>query len=782
MLKIEKINVVFRRLTDKILRFRWLSILLFVVLVGISVLGVGKIEGDVDQDNWFLEDDQMLAAKERFEAIFGNDEFCAVLVEVDDVFTPQVLQSIRVLGKELEANVPFADEVVSLTDFEFTEGTEEGLTVADLVPEVIPESGPEMEQIRNKALFKPSLKNRMVSADSRETWIVLRMKALPDPEDYDGDESPDLIVGHTFNRIVNQPQYAHLNPRTAGMPVVVVDKNDFFAKETPRLLGSSFIVTFLLLAVFLRSVRGVVIPLITALSTLVVVFGIQGHLGVRTDPSMIFMPVFITLAVSIGYSVHVFSHFNQSFRLTGKRRDSVLAAMEEVGWPLMFSAMTTVAALLSFLLIPLRPIRWVGLTSASLVGLAVVLVLVLLPVLLSFGHDRQPKQQKVARKEPLLQRFMAWLGARVLLRPRTSLIILVVTVLVCCAGVLRVDVSFDILKTFGLKVPYVNRIYQVGQSQVGSLYSYDVALEFDQPGAAKDPQNLKKFEQLVGEVESMELTKKTTSVLQIIKDMNQVLHANDPAYYRIPDEQTMVAQLLLLYENAGGVEVEKWVDYDYQRLRLMVEMGHYNSGEATRELRRIQQRGKELFPDAHVVLTGAVSQFSIMQDYVSYGQIKSFILSLVVIAVLMMLVFGSVRTGLIGMIPNIAPALVVGAIMGFSDLPLDMITVTIMPMLLGLAVDDTIHFINHSQLEFERTGNYTKSIKRTFSSVGGALFMTTVILSCTFAVYSISVVHVFVNMGMLIGAGLFAALFADYFISPVLLKMTKPFGPERNRV
>ena len=780
MFKIEKINVVFRVLAEKTLRFRWLSILLFVALVGVSVLGVGKIKGDVDQDHWFLEDDQMLAAKERFEEIFGNDEFCAVLVEVDDVFTPQVLQGIRTLGKELEENVPFADEVVSLTDFEFTEGTAEGLTIADLVPDVIPAPGPEMEQIRDKALSKPALKNRMVSADSRETWIVLRMKELPDPKDYQGEEGPDLAVGHAFNRIVNQPQYALLNPRTAGLPIVVVEKNDFFAKETPRLLGSSLLVTLLLLAVFLRSFHGVIFPAITALSTLIIVFGIQGHLGVRTDPSMIFMPVFITLAVSVGYSVHVFSHFNQSFRLTGKRHDSVLAAMEEVGWPLLFSAMTTVVALLSFLLIPLRPIRWVGLTSASLVGLTVLLVLVLLPALLSFGRDCQLQQQEVLRKEPLLQRFMAWLGGRVLLKPRTALIFLVVIVVICCVGAFRVDVSFDILKTFGVKVPYVNRIYQVGQSQVGSLYSYDVALEFDQPGAAKDPQKLKKFEQLVREVETMDLTKKTTSILEIIKDMNQVLHADDPAYYEIPEEQAMVAQLLLLYENAGGVEVEKWVDYDYQRLRLMVEMGHYNSGEAARELRWIQKRGKELFPHAHVVLTGAVSQFSVMQDYVSYGQIKSFLLSLVVIAILMMLVFGSVRTGLIGMIPNISPALVVGGVMGFSGLPLDMITVTIMPMLLGLAVDDTIHFINHSQLEFERTGSYTKSVQRTFSSVGGALFMTTVILSFTFAVYMISVVHVFVNMGILIAAGLFAALLADYFITPVLLKMTKPFGPERS--
>ncbi|WP_155323813.1 RND transporter family protein [Desulfosarcina ovata] len=164
----------------------------------------------------------------------------------------------------------------------------------------------------------------------------------------------------------------------------------------------------------------------------------------------------------------------------------------------------------------------------------------------------------------------------------------------------------------------------IGQSQVGSLYSYDVAFELDHPGAAKEPENLRKFDQLAREVKNLRLTKKVSSLIDIVKDMNQVLNAGDPEYYRIPESRDMVAQLLLLYENAGGVEAEKWVDYDYQRLRLMVEIGDYNSGEAARELRFIQERGKQLFPDAHVLLIGSISQFTVMQDYVTWGQVKSF--------------------------------------------------------------------------------------------------------------------------------------------------------------
>jgi predicted RND superfamily exporter protein len=408
-----------------------------------------------------------------------------------------------------------------------------------------------------------------------------------------------------------------------------------------------------------------------------------------------------------------------------------------------------------------------------------LLVIVLLPSLLSFGKDREPHPVYTQKDGRLLERIMGRMGDRVLTRPRMTMVVFVILTAVCLVGMTRFEVSFDVCRSFGLKVPYVNRLHSIGQTEVGSLYSYDVALEFDRPGAAKEPANLRKFEQLIDEVKTFRLTKKVASLLDIVKDMNQVLHAGDPEYYRIPESREMVAQLLLLYENAGGAEAEKWVDYDYQRLRLMVEIDDYNSGEAARELRLIQERGRELFPDAKVLLIGSVSQFTVMQDYVTWGQVKSFFIALGVIAVLMTLVFGNLKTGLIGMIPNVAPAVAVGGIMGFAGIPLDMMTVTIMPMLLGLAVDDTIHFINHSQLEFTRTGDYRESTRRVFITVGTALFLTSLVLVLNFSVYMASVAKVFINMGILVGAGIVAALAADYFVTPVLLYWLQPFGEER---
>jgi predicted RND superfamily exporter protein len=145
-----------------------------------------------------------------------------------------------------------------------------------------------------------------------------------------------------------------------------------------------------------------------------------------------------------------------------------------------------------------------------------------------------------------------------------------------------------------------------------------------------------------------------------------------------------------------------------------------------------------------------------------------------------MLVFGSFKVGLVGIIPNIAPSIVVGGIMGWLDIPLDMMTATIMPMILGLAVDDTIHFINHGKLEFSRKGNYRDSILKTFKTVGVALVLSTVVIASNFLMYTTSLANQFINLGILAVAGMLSALLADLFITPILFKWCKIFGKEQN--
>jgi predicted RND superfamily exporter protein len=509
----------------------------------------------------------------------------------------------------------------------------------------------------------------------------------------------------------------------------------------------------------------------------------MGYLGIEVNPTVITLPIYLGLAVSIGYSVHVFNFFHRSFSTTGDRQASVLYAMEETGWPIFFTAATTIGALMSFYFVSIRHVLWMGTASAAVVAVTYVIITTFTPAALSFGKNREPQavnrvlngtQPGNSRAERVFIRFSQW----ILAHPRPIIGLFCVLLLFLLGGITRVSVSMDYERTYGLKVPYIAELYYVGHTKIGSLYSYDIVLTFEEQNHVKDPHILKNVDILASEAEKLPLVKRVSSLLDVIKDMNQIMHNNDLAYYRVPDERELIAQLLLLYELSNGTEQENWVDYEYTTLRLMVEVSDYNTAEVEQEFRYIENRAKELFPDAEFRMVGTLAQISLMQNYVAKGEIVSCLIALVVIGLLMMLVFQSIKTGLIGMIPNLAPVVVVLGLMGYLDIPLDMTTMVIIPVMLGLAVDDTIHFINHSKLEFQRTGSYQEAIQRTFVTVGKAIFMTSFILVVSFSAYFTSVTLFFVHLAVAMTAGVLSALLADYFMTPILVHWFQPFGKE----
>ena len=210
-------------------------------------------------------------------------------------------------------------------------------------------------------------------------------------------------------------------------------------------------------------------------------------------------------------------------------------------------------------------------------------------------------------------------------------------------------------------------------------------------------------------------------------------------------------------------------------LMMNIEVQEFDSKDLAKTIKELRATANKMFPDADVFLVGTAVNFGDLNEKIVYGEIYSFLTSIVAIAILMALVFGSLKLGLIGLIPNIAPIIAIGAIMGYLGVPLDLMTMTIMPMLLGIAVDDTIYFITHSKMEFEEGENYDEAVTGTFRAIGKTLGATTMILCASFASYSISLLDGIVRIGLFGALGLFIALVADYLMTPILIYMLKPF-------
>ena len=781
-MKIEKINELFGRYAEQLLRVRWLTLAAFAIVIVLSVVGMKRMVKETSFDDYFIEDDPMLVKTDEFKSHFGNDYYVGVLTHCDNHFTKQNLTTLRALSNELLDSLSYADKVTSLTDIEFMVGSDEGMTIEQIVPDEIPDDGsPEMDSVRARAYSKPHVARKLISKDGQLSWIMLKLRAFPKDSVWKKTSTvaPDIITGEEVERIIKKPQYASLHPKGTGMPYVTHCKTVYIGKEMGRLMMIATLICIVVMLCMTRSLRGVIAPIISVIGGLFITYGIAGFTQMYVDSTVLMIPTILSFAVAIAYNIHIFSYFRGRMRIHGERRKAIVETIKEIGWSVFFCGFTTLVSLLSFLVIPIRPMHCVGIISSMSVLFVLLTSLIVTPVLLSFGKNQRPIEGFTEDSDTRWTKAMVTLSDKVLRNPKKIGYSFLVICILLCVGLWKIEAAFDIERTMGTKVDYVKEVMDVGRSELGSLYSYDLIVELPNDDEAKEPHNLQQLDILQHKVDGYDLTKRTTSILDILKDLNQTLNNGDTAFYRIPDTEEEVAQMILLYENAGGTESEYWVDYDYRRLRLMIEISDFNSAQVERELARIQADAEQLFPEAKITVVGNIPQYVTMMQYLVRGQMLSFVISILIIGVILMIAFQSIRVGLIGLVPNMMPAVFVGGYMGWAGIPLDMMTATLLPMMLGMAVDDTIHFINHSKLEYDRTMHYQTAIRRTFRVVGIAIVITSVITSAVFASFCSSACNMCLNFGLMAIIGILSALAADLFVTPILVNKCKVFGKEK---
>ena len=781
-MKIERINELFARYAEQLLRARWWTLGAFALVIVLSVIGMNRMVKETSFDDYFIEDDPMLVKTEEFKSHFGNDYYVGVLTKCDNHFTKEHLTTLRALSNELLDSLSYADKVTSLTDIEFMVGSDEGMTIEQIVPDEIPDNDtPAMDSIKARAYSKPHVARKLISEKGDLSWIMVKLRAFPKDSVWKKTSTvaPDIITGQEVERIIKKPEYASLHPQGTGMPYVTNCKTVYIGKEMGRLMMIATLICMVVMLCMTRSLRGVLAPIISVIGGLFITYGIAGFTQMYVDSTVLMIPTILSFAVAIAYNIHIFSYFRGRMRIHGERRKAVVETIKEIGWSVFFCGFTTLVSLLSFLVIPIRPMHCVGIISSMSVLFVLLTSLIVTPVLLSFGKNQRPVEGFTEDSDTRWTRVMVQLCDKVLRNPKKIGYSFLVICLLLCVGLWKIEAAFDIERTMGTKVDYVKEVMDVGRSELGSLYSYDLIVELPNDDEAKEPKNLQLLDELQQKVNGYDMTKRTTSILDILKDLNQTLNNGDNAYYRIPDSEEEVAQMILLYENAGGTESEYWVDYDYRRLRLMVEISDFNSAQVERELARIQADAEQLFPEAKITVVGNIPQYVTMMQYLVRGQMLSFVISILIIGVILMIAFQSIRVGLIGLIPNMMPAIFVGGYMGWMGIPLDMMTATLLPMMLGMAVDDTIHFINHSKLEYDRTCDYQTAIRRTFRVVGVAIVITSIITSAVFASFCTSACTMCLNFGLMAIIGILSALTADLLVTPILVKKCKVFGKIR---
>ena len=788
-MKVLEINKAFRKFGEIQVKFRWLFLLAMFVITAVGLSGLRKFVAEDLQEDWFGDKEKIKLATDRFEETFGNEDVITVLVQTKDVFDSDVLNMIDRLGNEMMETIPYARDVMSVVEVSVAKGTDDGMQVVTPFEDGIPdthtaEGKAEMESIKKFLLSREAIANKLVSEDSTETWVILYLYGYGDEDNK--ARTGMYKAGRAAHKLLDDPKWQSdkWNLICAGTPYTECEETDVMQKEMSRNLISGFIAMIICLILFVRSLRGLIVPLFSTVGGIGVVFGFMSYFGIVADQNMMTIPILLGMALSVGYSIHYINSFKLHFRQTGLRKESVIMSVEETGWPLFFTALTTIASLISFALVDIGPLKWLGLTSSATVLVIFLYAIILIPVLLSFGKDKTTEQNATMQKTTKTDLAFESFGKRVLKHSKAVLIVGFAMIVVFIPGIFKIRVTLDYIEMLGLKIPYIARLAKLQDTQLGSVYSYKILIEYPDVDEFKKPERMFALEKLENTLGNLSLTRKSNgkprvkSVLDIVKETNRMLNGDDPAYYSIPDDEDLLTQELFLYEITGGSRLYDWLNADYNMAYVNVNLATYDSSQIASNIADAEKAAEELFPGAEVSAIGAVAEFAEMNGKIVRGELKSFAGSFIMIAAMLILVFMSIRTGLIGMIPNITPVIILAGIMGYFRFQLDMMTMTIMPMILGIAVDDTIHFINHVKYYYEVHGNYKDAILRTYLEIGKTMCMTTLIICAMFLIYAFSPMNTMHRIGMLSIVGLTAALAADYLMTPVLIYVTKPFGKE----
>jgi predicted RND superfamily exporter protein len=346
-------------------------------------------------------------------------------------------------------------------------------------------------------------------------------------------------------------------------------------------------------------------------------------------------------------------------------------------------------------------------------------------------------------------------------------------------GAFRVQVDSNWLDDFWDSSSIYQTIVRVDDEMGGAtniIYLFDSGSD----DGIKEPAVLREIERVQLDAdEDGWLVRKSYSIVDIVKDLNQAFHGDDPAYHRIPDTREEVAQYLLLYESSGGEEAEEYVSSDYRHanleLRLRIDRTARTEALVDRLAAGLEEDPLEA---SEVSLTGIGALWLVLMDYIMSSNIQGFGIAFSVITLMMIGIFRSVRIGMISMIPNLAPVLLAMGAMGWFDVTLDYNKVSIAAIALGISVDDTIHLMTRFHHEFGVHQNYRKALRAALNDVGRALIITSVALVLGFLVLMFSELRSQGLYGILLSGALLTALVADFFFMPALVLWLKPFGPE----
>ncbi|KAA3613839.1 MAG: hypothetical protein DWQ05_16320 [Calditrichaeota bacterium] len=812
------------RIGKFVLKFRW-PIIIFncVVLIGLvaGLANRGKVVGehgaymakirnnplaadsshvtpppffDADYHVWFEDDNPELVAYDKFQQIFSKEEnlIIVVVAKNGDLFNNRNLATLKYITDQ-SWTLPYVSRVSGMTNFNYTYVDDDDLLVEDFIDD-IPLTRPEMLEKKKRALEDPLMPKFLISQKGDITQIQLQViipRDFPNGflEAREGMEklvkkfTEPEVIGESGEVEANIYYNPDIEIRLAGTVMMNTAFQKFAQDDVQNLIPFMFLFIMIFLAVSLRSFWGTISPVLLLLTS--VVFPIALFIGLMnlslTNASTNVVQMLV--AVAIADSVHVLAIFFRGLRNGLDKRHSVIYTVEKNFLPCMITSITTAIGFFSLMVQDIPPFQDLGLFAGSGTLYAFFASVFTLPAFLSLLPFRKREVDHSAI-EAHEEKGWEWLANFVYKYQKSIRYVALVTSVFALYFVFQIKMDNTAVKYFADHTEFRQATKYIDENIIG-VNPIEFNFDSGEDNGIYDPaylNKLERFQDFISEHPEFEITY-VASIVDIIKRINKTMHGDDPAYYRIPvdgelsengekiNARRLIAQYLLLYQMSlpQGMSLTNQIDIRNRSTRVTAFVRSISSFELMGHAKKIEAWLQDNNPESAIPALGVPIMFGRLFTVAIPGMLKSLMISFVFITIVLMITFKSLRIGFFSMIPNIWPITFVFGVIGLLQIPVNMSVAIVGMITLGIAVDDTVHYLT-KYLKGKHEGLDQKAaILYAFRQVAAPLVFTSVILIAGFGALTYSDFVLNSDMAFYCTMVIALALFADFILLPATI-------------
>jgi len=744
-----------------VIRYRWLFILGLLGLAVLSASGMRFLSFSNDSRMFFSNENPQLQALEELERTYTKVENVLYIIapKSGDIFQKETLAAIEFLTAQSWL-IPFSSRVDSLSNYQHTKAFEDDLVVADLIAEADLLSDKEIHEIKSIALSQPMLLSSLIDKKGSVTAININI-IKPDDGSYNLKEVSDAALA--LDQLMKN-KYPFLDIYLTGGVMIDTAFGEAPEKDMKSLIPIMFGLLFFLIIVSLRSVMATMGTLLVIVFSTITGLGLAGWIGIILTPASANAPIII-LTLAVADSIHVLVTIFYQMRQGTAKHDAIKESIKVNLKPVLITSVSTAIGFLTMNFSDAPPFRDLGNIVALGVMSALIYSVFFMPAFMAVLPLR-------VKKDSTEQHKVFALLAEFVIKHRTPVFwSMIVTILVTSSGISKIYLNDEFIKYFDHSYPF-RVASDFSAEHLAGLEIIDWNLNAGEEGGINDPAYLQTIDDFANWFRSQPEVRHVYTITDILKRLNQNMHGDDPAWYKLPQERNLAAQYLLLYEMnlPFGLDLNNRINVDKSATRMTISTP--NIGTAA--ILDLEHRGRNWLELNAPHMTTYGSGLSIIFSYISKRNINSMlkgsVLALILISLIMIVALHDIKLGLLSLIPNLIPAFMAFGVWGHFVGQVGLAVSVMIAMTLGIVVDDTVHFLSkYQRARKEHSMDAEDAVRYAFDTVGSAIWVTTLALVGGFGVLSFSGFQINAHMGAMTTITIIIAIILDFFFLPTLL-------------